>query len=576
LRRSQVGVITTAAAATASRPPVTDALLAIAGLLTYGMDVTATFTGRTRPRVDGGIARMAAGVSVMNDSNALRRARQRAKSLSSKDGISHQKALDRIAVEAGHANWGAMLAAHPKARAVVPFVADAEATMEPDWTLADLRHAFAHRWERESVIAGATPFEHYVGASIALSASNGAVLPNGGAGIRILAMCALAMSSWSPKGDPNDVLRWANDLAVTAMRALVRSRSEASAAKQYSTATLAREFVTVFRGETPGDLVGDDVLEGIANLSDRQMETILADYSDILTRRAVINPHDFGSVSSAIPVGIVAMVLARNSVRIPLADDERTLLSELVRSSDIEDVDDHRERLRSLRVRSAALRDVVDALWAVVPLHGRTDLASWIAVPSAILPRREGRMLDIPLMSSEGLERISAFRESVFASWLVDAVGKVERGSSPFRFNPLADDGRGPYEGMHPEDWRNAQDAVSRIAIMGVYPEDAPGADRAASSLTATVGLVERGIARGSIREIGPISGDRPTMSSVASVLRTVRSRGVDQVLLYGRIVGLESRDLDSLAALGEDPVLSMIESALSPFSSPLMQGATG
>lgn len=47
----------------------------------------------------------------MTDSPTIGRARRAARALSKTEGVSHQQALDRVAVEAGHRHWSAMLAA---------------------------------------------------------------------------------------------------------------------------------------------------------------------------------------------------------------------------------------------------------------------------------------------------------------------------------------------------------------------------------------------------------------------------------------------------------------------------------
>lgn len=512
----------------------------------------------------------------MKHSNVLRRARQRAKSMSSSDGISHQQALDRVASEAGHANWGAMLSAHPQIDRTIPRSASTiiGESFSPNSASTDLRFVFARRWEMESVRAGTRPFDHHHGAAMALSVCNGAILRTGGPGTQIIAVCAMARSSEDPSGDPRNLMAWIAELAAEASRSAERRNAEAAAAKQLPTATVAREFVRAFRSVAAKELVDEGVLEGIANVGDPEFDGMLTAFRVISTSGARIGLDDLRSVRWSIPVGVVAMLLARRTVALGLTDDERRMLADFVSASGSMDDRDYRDGLSGIAMRTSGLKRTVDALVAVTSLHGRDDIAAWISKPNAIMPKIEGESVDMPLVSEEALMRIAACSDSVFASWLADAVHKAGNGVAPFRFNPLVDDGRPGFLDVDEAVWRSAQMETSRVIVMACRPIDTVAADEAVGALTGLVALVTVGMRKGTIGEIGEIRGAVPTMGAVAAVASGVRTRGIGQIGLYARILRMGSIDIEAIMRLDDRRVLEIVEDALRPFSHPLMERA--
>lgn len=510
----------------------------------------------------------------MRNSNVLRRARQRAKSLSSTADISHQQALDRVASEAGHANWGAMLSAQSGKGPTIPLTIASEESLQPAFSPDDLRFVFARRWEMESVRAGIRPFDHHLGAAMALSVCNGAMLRTGGPGTQIIAACATARSTEDPSGDPVKVLAWIGELAGEASRAAERRNVEAAAAKQLPTATVAREFVRAYRSVVGDDLVDRDILDAIANVTDADFDGMLSAFRVMASSGTRVELEDLVSVRWRLPVGIVAMLLARRSVGIALTDDERALLVGFVSSSGSMDDRDYREGLSVISLRTRGLKRAVDALVAVTSLHGRDDMAAWISEPGAVMPRADGSSVDAPLLSDEGLMRIRDCSSSVFASWLTDAVRKADRGIPPFRFNPLVDDGRPGFLDVNESDWRSAQEEISRVLVMACRSIDSPVAHDAVAALTALVALVTVGMRKGTIDEIGEIRGAVPTMGSVAVVASGVRTRGIGQIVLYARILGMGSSDIDAIMRLDDGRVLDIVETSLRPFSHPLLERA--
>jgi hypothetical protein len=519
---------------------------------------------------------MAAGNGIMRESNVVRRAKQRAKRISVRDGITHQQALDRIAVEAGHAHWAAM-AASVASSAIVAASPASPKDLDAEWTKADLRNAFALPWLRASMRAGLDAHEHYVGAARVVAAPRGSLPDRDSAFANILASCLVALAAVGDAMSPSSVSDWVSHLADGASLAFRARQDEAAAAKQTSSARLSEEFIAKLTEMTSPDVFDAEAIRMIRDLSDDDYRTAIRDVVNVSRMSGRIEPASLFRVLGEIPFGIVVMLLTGRGVRIPLAQDERTALLTALSIDRSYDEEEAIERIDRLRLRTPALRDSIDALRSYGGLQGRDDVVRYLSTPCRLFPDRAGSALDVRLVHPEGLDRVRNAEDTVFASWFVDAVVKAERGDAPFRYNPLIHDGAQPHGGVgiDPDRWGRVRESFARPLILSVLDLREPGASGAVATLSALADLLLRGLERGTMREIASVRGDKPNIAMIASILEEVGVRGVEQLLLYARIVGLDADGVTALSGLGDLHVCGILDRAVAPFRHPLIEVAS-
>jgi hypothetical protein len=516
------------------------------------------------------------GRDEMRESNTVRRAKKRARDMSRNDGTSHQQALDAIAIEAGHAHWAAMLAAHPPGSKAI--VADPSASpllrgcviengvlVVPDGSGAGpfRRDAFASEWLHLASRGGETVQDHFRSAALLVSDPKRAV-----EGVTdLIALCAVSyMVEHGDGGLDGPSLRtmFLDRLAVAERRCRAR-RAEQSAAKQTvdcSVLSMLIEEVTACSDELA--LPMSSVLLTVRN-DDPRADLIVSQTRTALDRCGLPTVPEIGGHTPT-GVGTCGLVLFSGSSPIPLVDDERRMAVESLRAASITGDMTAQEALSVLKERSSGLADLHSTAFHM----GRLDpgiLSTMLRIDDRAFPEASGRIDDFFESLVPGLQRMSELRET-FPRWITDAVSKAIEGKRPFRYDPLCDV---DMKGLPEQDVR-LRILSKRMSELGSVRMSVADVEPAFTSLVA---LAARGAARGTLSEIcrtRPV--ERVGMVTIVKLFDSLMEIGFEQASLYATVNLFPVDHEAGLESIFEPVVLEVLGNALKPFRHPAIAAA--
>jgi len=512
----------------------------------------------------------------MRESNTVRRAKKRARDMSRSDGLSHQQALDAIAVEAGHAHWAAMLVANPPGSTSA--VADRSESPNPlgcvieDGVLVVLdgpgrgplrRDAFASEWLHLASRGGETVQDHFMSAARLVIDPKRAV--EGVTNLIALSAVGFLVEHGDGGMDGSSLRAMFLDRLASAERTFRSRRLERSAAKQAIDCSVLSILVDdLTAGSDELSLPASSELLTVRH-DDPRADLIVSQARTALDRCGQPTASEMGDREPT-GVGTCGLVLLMGHSPVPLVADERRMAVEALQAATMSGDTTATEALRHLKERSTGLADLYGVAWGL----GHPDpriLSIMLRIDARAFPEADGRIDDFFDSIRPGLRRMSDRRET-FPRWIVDAVSKAREGNRPFRYDPLHDvQMKGFLE----------EDAFLRIlsrqmAELGSVSEVVSEVEPAFVCLVA---LAACGAASGTLSEIcrtRPI--DRVGMGTIVLLFDSLVAIGFEQASLYATVNRLPSDHDAGLEALFESVVAEVLRNALKPFRHPAIAAA--
>ena len=499
----------------------------------------------------------------MKESNVVRRAKKRARDMSRSDGITHQQALDAIAVEAGHPHWAAMAAAHPHApRAfTVPVSSGTMTPAEVRWPPASV-DAFSPRWLHVSSLAGQS-LEGHLSAAASLVVGR---FRERSIVIDIVTMTAIRLIECDGDGSLSwqAVSKELKRRMGTASAKCALHRQEALASKQLPTASVLSLLV---KG------LSDDAGELGAHIVSRM--TTHAEFMGPTARESTMREIGVVSMEDGSPmiewarlqplsdVGAAASLLACHARPIGLKRDEARMLR-----SGFSDAVRGRAPSSDAMVTLSRTSPAIAAACRALAILGDVDPSVIVDVldHADLFPIEEGSMNDELDAVSHGVAILPQTGE-VFSRWIVDAVVKARAGGKVFRYDPLKDMGDGA-------DVDAGIRLLGRqIAILGSSPDD--GSGHASKAFASLVALARIGLRNGTLSDVCP-DADIPElrMTTLVDLHDQVRRIGVDQAILYATVNGISRDEEAGLRVMFEPATAKVLERALSVFRHPAIAAA--
>ncbi len=509
-----------------------------------------------RLRVDGGLLGSVEG-SRMRESHVVRRAKKLARTISREGGISHQQALDGIAVKNGHRHWAAMHAAHPPGSPPASIVSDRPeppSTVPPGGRGRDVLH---RTWLDLSIAAGRSLDEHFLEASCILT-DHGLIADDVSF---VMSMILLVMWTegleMSGAAFEAEVVRRSSE-AVLSHERMVR---EARAAKQEVGATnsslrlveaLSSDLVTLSL-DTDSRMARMTVCRTM----------VLDEVMKAASRRGL--PSSRRSTSCLIDTaGVAAFLALFRGEPCPLMSDERQTLLHHLESSRIAGDRTLTDVLEAVQVETDGI-DRAKRILLSVPGMSERAAADLLRLPDLCFPHVEGSMNDVFEEVSFGLSLLRGQKE-VFSRWIVDAVDKASKGRRPFRYDPFAgiiDDGgevRLPL----------VMDALSMLGSQ----ISCPGFREAPKAFMAVFTMGMRSLVNGTLLDACPDAlPDRMSMSTMVAVAHWAWSVGADQTRLFCEVNGADVTN-EGMEALFDPDVRRIVGRSLAVFSHRLVRSS--
>jgi hypothetical protein len=499
----------------------------------------------------------------MKESNVVRRAKKRARDMSRSDGITHQQALDAIAVEAGHPHWAAMAAAHPSVTKAGQ-VASSTGMMtiaEVKWPPSKV-DAFDPRWLHVSSLAGQS-LEGHLSAAASLVVGR---FRERSVVIDIVTMTAIRLIECDGDGSLSwqAVSKELKRRMGTASAKCALHREESIASKQLPTATVLSLLV---KG------LSDDAGELGAHIVSRMLTH--AEFMGPGERESTMREIGIVAMEDGSPmiewarlqplgdVGAAASLLACHVRPIGLKRDEARML----RSGFVEAVRGHVPSSDAMVTLSRTSPAIAAACRALAIL-GDVDPSVILGVldHADLFPIEEGSMNDELDSVSHGVAILPQTGE-VFSRWIVDAVAKARTGGRVFRYDPLKAMGDGT----------DADASIGllagQMAILGSSPEG--GSGYGSKAFMTLVALARLGFRNGTLSDLCPhadVSDLR--MTTLVDLHDQVRRIGEDQVVLYATVNGLSKHDEAGIRVMFEPTTAEVMERALSVFRHPAIAAA--
>lgn len=512
----------------------------------------------------------------MREFNTVRRAKKRARDMSCDDGMSHQQALDAIAVEAGHPHWAAMLSANPPgSKASSPdrsesptrigcFIEDGVLVVPDASGEGPLRRdAFASEWLHLASRGGETVQEHFMSAAGLVMDPKRAV-----EGVRqLITLCAISFMVAEGDGalDGSSLREMFLDRLAVAERRCASRRKDQVAAKQTPDCSVLSLLVEdlVAGCDELALPVSSDLLT--IRHDDPSCDLIVSQTRIAMERRGQPTSLEIGGHTPT-GVGTCGLLLFMRSPPVPLVVDERRMAVETLHAATISGDMTASEALRPLRQRSTGLAALHGVAWELDRVDPRI-LSIMLRIDARAFPDVEGRIDDFFDSVAPGLRRMSEQRET-FPRWIMDAVSKAKAGDRPFRYDPLSDV---QTKGSLGEDVP-LRILSSRMAELGSGLEVLREAEHAFVSLVA---LAACGVARGTLSEIcrtRPI--ETVGMGTVVMLFDSLVRIGCEQTSLYASVNRLSTEHDSGLEALFEPTVKEVLGNALKPFRHPAIAAA--
>lgn len=474
----------------------------------------------------------------MRETNAIRRAKQRAKVLTQgSEDITHQQALDRIAVGKGHAHWAAMLAAE-------------DASVGDMVVRAGVVDLLEHRWMAMSASVDDTIEMHFKSIATLLVGYN----RKSWFSIRILFSTAAMVRTMSvgEAMDGSDLAQWTRERVGA-----LRSEHGDRAAHAFRDELLA-SIDDLWR------LGANYMMElGQAIEEHDDGEAILDDLLDVMTGEGVV-PASIDTLGVA-STAVLAAVCESRGFRQPLLPEERAMLAAACRRG-YERQSGASRIIASVAWRSTGMSDAVSALPFEAGSVWQLSLAKLFEHDLRSFPESTGYMRCVGMPGPQVFERIRDIHEpDLFIEWLSDAVDKIGRDVRPFEFNPLKTDGEG-----------------RKAVVRRLFDLTGPVTDQRHELMVCGVieGLIDLSIVgtrRGDLWQV-VTDGSRVAGVNLDTLGRMVdfaRSRGGSQILLYARIAGVGGEALETLRMLDQTGMLDSIDAVLSIARHPLMLDAS-
>lgn len=441
------------------------------------------------------------------ETNRIRRARQRAKELSSKDGITHQQALDAVARQAGHAHWADMLSAPPGGKTEQGGV-----------------DVLAHRWFAVSASSANHVQSHFYAVPALLLGRERTI-------------------------DSMKLLRVLMDIAHEDLGEAMDGPSFRSWLEQrtaeWRRTPVGRPFgvLAEFVASRRPDIDGCDLL---ASDDEAVFEGTMTSYAAAAAQEGRL-PVDAMERLSLPSSGILAAVMTNAGLCFPLTDEEREAFAAACSSFGSDVLGRPMETLLGIMAcRSQNVRAAVGGLRVDRRMYWLPSLGELVASDRVLFPRstRSGAVGPITpetVLSLAGLEGPSLFLE-----WLADVVSKAGTASTGFSYNPILlriDKGI-----AYP---RERSEVVDVLALLFSGASTARDVLEVRRVLASFMDVAEAGAVAGTLREVHPCLVSGLTLDAVAALVDLAIEKGIGQVVLYGRISGASDETLGVLRNVG-------------------------
>lgn len=499
----------------------------------------------------------------MKESNVVRRAKKRARDMSRSDGITHQQALDAIAVEAGHPHWAAMVAAHPPAMKAAQ-VASSTGMMtiaEVKWPPSKV-DAFDPRWLHVSSLAG-QPLEDHLIAAASLVVGR---FTDRSIVIDIVTMAAIRLIECDGDGS----LSWqavSRDLKrrmeIASTKCAIH-RQEAIASKQLPTATALSVLVKGLSDD--GGELGADIVSRMAThvgfMRPEALESTMREIG-IVAMEDGSPKIEWARLQTLKDVGAAASLLACHARPIGLKHDEFRML----RSGFADAGRGHVSSSDAMATLSRT-SPAIAAACRVLAVLGDVDPSVIVGVldHAGLFPVEEGSMNDELDAVSHGVALLPQTGE-VFSRWIVDAVAKARTGGRVFRYDPLKAMGDGADADA------STRLLAGQMAILGSSPES--GSGYGSKAFMTLVALARLGFGNGTLSDLCPYADvSELRMTTLVDLHDQVCRIGEDQVVLYATVNGLPKDEEAGIRVMFEPITARIMERALSVFRHPAIAAA--
>lgn len=441
------------------------------------------------------------------ETNRIRRAKQRAKELSSKDGITHQQALDAVARQAGYAHWAEMLSAPTDGKIEQGGV-----------------DVLAHRWFAVSASSDRHVKSHFYAAPALLLGRERTV-----GSVKVLRILMdIAHEDLGEAMDGPSFGSW-----------LERRISEWRDAPSGRPFGLLAEFVASRHPDIDEcDLLASDDAE--------VFEGTMRSYSEAAALEGRL-PADAIERLSLPSSGILAAVMTDAGLRFPLTDEEREAFVGACSSYGGDVLGRPMEILLGIMgCRSKNVGAVVGALRVDQGGYWLPSLGELVSSDRVLFPRSTrsgavGAITPETVLSLAGREGPSLFLE-----WLADVVSKAGTASTGFSYNPILlmiDKGI-----AYP---RERSEVVDVLALLFSGASTAHEVQEVRRVLASFMDVAEAGAVAGTLGEVHPRLVSGLTLDAVAALVDLAIEKGIGQVVLYGRISGASDETLGVLRNVG-------------------------